>query len=162
MTFELVTKVQFLQKRILKMSTDIIDKERKLKDTEKLYMNLRDVLSKQPNLQITKNLSKVRDIVRTRGEKIKCLIAELNMYESQVDGYKEDMATMVNETSELKKMFYAQKKKLQKINVTTLKSTCKTSLPDILVSTKKFYGGGFKITTPTSKICCIVDPSTRK
>ncbi|KYN41574.1 hypothetical protein ALC56_04039 [Trachymyrmex septentrionalis] len=71
-TFELVKKVQILQERILKMSTDIIHKERKLNDTEKLYMNLRNVLSKnQPNSQRETNLDKVQNILRKRGEKIK-------------------------------------------------------------------------------------------
>jgi len=59
------------------MSTNMINKERKLKDTEKLYMNLRDVLSKQPNLQITTNLNKVQNILRKRGEKIKVSINKL-------------------------------------------------------------------------------------
>jgi len=53
------------------MSTDIIHKERKLNDTEKLYMNLRDVLSKQPNSQRETSLDKVQNILRKRGEKIK-------------------------------------------------------------------------------------------
>lgn len=84
------------------------------------------------------------------------------MYESQVDEYKEDMITMTNEMCEFKKMYQAQKRKLQKIKETILKSTNKTIVPDILVSNKKFYGGGFKIMTPTSKICCIVDSSASR
>ncbi|XP_011063040.1 PREDICTED: coiled-coil domain-containing protein 147-like [Acromyrmex echinatior] len=159
-TFELVKKVQILQERILKMSTDIIQKERKLNDTEKLYMNLRDVLSKQPNLQKETSLNKVQNILRKRGEKIKCLTAELNMYESQVGGFKDDMTTMTNEMCELTKIFHAQKRKLQKIK--EMKSTYKTMLPDILVGTKKFYGGGFKIKTFSSKIHCTTDSSASK
>lgn len=67
----MVEKVQLLQKRILKMSTDIMDKERKLRDTEKLYMNLRDVISKQPDPQATANLSKVQHALRKREDKLK-------------------------------------------------------------------------------------------
>ncbi|KYM94520.1 hypothetical protein ALC62_14963 [Cyphomyrmex costatus] len=160
--FELVKKIQILQERILKMSTDIIHKERKLKDTEKLYMNLRDVLSKQPNMQIDTSLNKVQNILRKRAEKIKCLIMELNMYESQVSEFKDDIARMHNEMCELKKMFYTQKGKLQKFKAMTLKSTYKTILPDISVHTKKFYGGGFKIKTCTSKIQCTVNSSASK
>lgn len=80
------------------------------------------------------------------------------MYESQVGGYKEDMTTMASEMCELKKIHYGQKRKLQKIKETTLKSTYKTIFPDIL-SNKKFYGGGFKIATPTPKIYCILNTS---
>ncbi|XP_036140535.1 cilia- and flagella-associated protein 58 isoform X2 [Monomorium pharaonis] len=162
-TFELIKKVQILQKRILKMSTDMIDKERKLKGTEKLYMNLRDVLSKQPNLQIMTNLNTVQNMLRKRGEKIKCFIAELNMYELQVGEYKEDMATMTNEICKLKKMYQTQKRKLQKINDASLKSKYKTTVPDILIVNKRFYGGGFKITTPTpNNICCIVESAASR
>lgn len=49
----------------------MMDKERKLRDTEKLYMNLRDVLSKQPDPQAAANLSKVQNALRKRGEKLK-------------------------------------------------------------------------------------------
>ncbi|XP_011875433.1 PREDICTED: cilia- and flagella-associated protein 58-like [Vollenhovia emeryi] len=160
--FELIKKVQILQKRILQLSFDMLDKDRKLKDTEKLYMNLREVLSKQSNSQLTTNLNMVQNFLRKRGEKIKCLIAELNMYESQVGGYKEDAVSMANEMYELKNMFYTQKRKLQKIKETTLKSTYPTNFPDILISNKKFYGGGFKIAKPTPKICCIVDTSSNR
>lgn len=83
------------------------------------------------------------------------------MYESQVSGYKEDMETMTNEMCELRKMYHTQKRKFQKIKETSLKSQYKTIFPDILISNKKFYGGGFKIMTPTSKIC-IVDTSTNR
>lgn len=82
------------------------------------------------------------------------------MYESQVGGYKEDMETMANEMYELKKIYHTQKRKLQKTKETTLKSPYKTMFPDILIS-KKLYGGGFKIATPTSKIC-IVDTSASR
>lgn len=56
------------------MSSDMIDKERNLKDTEKLYMNLRDVLSRQSNLQITTNVEYIENVLRKRGEKIKVSI----------------------------------------------------------------------------------------
>jgi len=55
----------------------MINNEKKLKDTEKLYMSLRNVLSKQPNLQITTNLNKVQNILHKRREKIKVSINEL-------------------------------------------------------------------------------------
>ncbi|KYN18447.1 hypothetical protein ALC57_09241 [Trachymyrmex cornetzi] len=53
------------------MSADIIHKERKLDDTEKLSTNLRDVLLKQPNSQRETSLDKVQNILRKRGEKNK-------------------------------------------------------------------------------------------
>lgn len=53
------------------MSADMIDKEKKIKDTEKLYTNIRDVLSKQPDPQAAAGLSKVQNALRKRGEQLK-------------------------------------------------------------------------------------------
>ncbi|KMQ95066.1 putative coiled-coil domain-containing protein 147 [Lasius niger] len=161
-TFDMVKKVQILQERILKMSTDMMDKERKLRDTEKLYMNLRDVLSRQPDPQAAAGLNKVQNILRKRGEKLKCLVAELNVYEVQLGEYKGDMERMGNEMCELKKKYYAQKRKLEKMKETSPKSTYEPILPSVLVSSKKFCGGGFKMTTPTPRSCYVLDSSASR
>jgi len=70
-TFDLIKKVHLLQKRILKMSDEIIEKEKKVKDTERLYTNLRAVLSRQPDPQAAVNLDKAQDALRKRGIKLK-------------------------------------------------------------------------------------------
>lgn len=49
----------------------MISKEKKIKDTEKLYMNLRDVLSKQRDPQAMASLDKVQNALRERGDKLK-------------------------------------------------------------------------------------------
>ncbi|XP_014470458.1 PREDICTED: cilia- and flagella-associated protein 58-like [Dinoponera quadriceps] len=153
-TFELVKKVQILQKRILKMSDNIIDKEKKIKDVEKLYMNLRGVLSKQRDPQAVASVDEVRSALRKRGEKLKCLVAELNMYETQVGEYKGDMTKMANEMCELKKKYHAQKRKFQKMKERDdAKSSYEPILPGVLVSSVKFCGGGFNMTTSTRRNC---------
>lgn len=53
------------------MSDNMIDKEKKIKDTEKLYMNLRDVLSKQPDPQVVANLNNIQNALRKKEEKLK-------------------------------------------------------------------------------------------
>lgn len=82
------------------------------------------------------------------------------MYEAQVGEYKGDMARMGNEMCELKRKYYTQKRKLQKMKETTPKSTHESILPGILpLSNKKFCGGGFRMMTPMSKTYCIFDSS---
>lgn len=53
------------------MAEDAIDKEKKIKDIEKLYMNLREILSKQPGPQVTIALIKTQKALRERGQKMK-------------------------------------------------------------------------------------------
>lgn len=90
----MIKKVQILQNRILKMSSDMMDKERKLRDTEKLYTNLRDVLSKQPDPQAAANLNKVQNALRKRGEKLKVRNRIYIIYEKKCL-FKEDIVCTV-------------------------------------------------------------------
>lgn len=61
------------------MSDDIIDKEKKIKDTEKLYANLRDVLSKQQDPRAMASLDEVRSALRKREEKLKVRYRKLTV-----------------------------------------------------------------------------------
>lgn len=53
------------------MADDIIEKEKKVKDTEKLYTNLREVLSQHPGPQVAVSLNKTQRALRERGEEMK-------------------------------------------------------------------------------------------
>lgn len=69
--FEMLKKVQILQKRIIKMSSQLIVKEKTIEYTEKLYTNVREILGKQPGSEMTEMLSKTRKALIDRSNKIK-------------------------------------------------------------------------------------------
>lgn len=56
------------------MSSELIDKEKKIKDTEKLYMNLREIIAKQPGPEVLVRLSRTRRALTDRGKKMKVTI----------------------------------------------------------------------------------------
>ncbi|XP_076303006.1 cilia- and flagella-associated protein 58-like [Lasioglossum baleicum] len=160
-TYELLKKIQILQKRVIKMATDLVEKEKKVKDTEKLYMNLREILSNHPGPQVTISLNKTQKALRERGQKVKCLLAELSMYEVQMGEYRIGMDRMSIEMTELRKKFYTQKKKLESSKNTKPKSLSETILPAVEQTRKKFCGGGFNMVTPTPRNCFMVDSACR-
>lgn len=53
------------------MSAELIAKEKKIRETEKLYMNLREIVAKQPGPEVLLHLSKTRRALRDRGKKMK-------------------------------------------------------------------------------------------
>lgn len=55
------------------MSALIIDKEKRVQDTEKLYINLREIMARQPGPQMTIALNKTRKALRDRGNKMKVI-----------------------------------------------------------------------------------------
>ncbi|PBC28999.1 Coiled-coil domain-containing protein [Apis cerana cerana] len=157
-TYDLVKKIQILQKRVLKMAEDAIDKEKKIKDTEKLYMNLREILSKQPGPQVTVALSKTQKALRERGQKMKCLLAELSMCEVQMGEYKIGMERMTIEMSNLKKKYFAEKKK--RYEAKDLKIKSEPIFP--CVDQKKCLGGGFNMVAgPTPRAYFVIDSACR-
>ncbi|XP_076227482.1 cilia- and flagella-associated protein 58 [Nomia melanderi] len=160
-TYELVRKVQILQKRVLKMASELIDKEKKIRDTEKLYMNLREILSKHPGPHVMIALNKTQKALRERGQKTKCLLAEVSMYELQIGEYRLGMDRMNTELAELKKKYYAQKRLLQKTRESRSKSFAGPSLPAIGHGAKRFCGGGYKMAAPTPRNCFTADDACR-
>ncbi|XP_063978524.1 cilia- and flagella-associated protein 58-like [Diachasmimorpha longicaudata] len=153
-TMELLKKVQILQKRILKLSSELIERDEKIKETEKLYMDLREMLSKQPGPELIGNFDKTQKALRQRGKKMKCVVAELNMWETRANEYKYELESAMKELRDLKIKYYTLKRKEEKSRDSIVpKDTCDSSLPTLSPSNKKFCGGGFTMTVSPTRNC---------
>lgn len=53
------------------MTTEAIERERELKETQNLYMNLRQVLARQPSPDIQQELIQTKKALKIRGDKMK-------------------------------------------------------------------------------------------
>lgn len=80
-TYELIQKIQILQKRLLSSSEEAIKRESQLKETERLYMNLRQLLARQPGPETFEKLKKTQHALRERGMKMKVLL-DLSLFNS--------------------------------------------------------------------------------
>ncbi|KAF2901963.1 hypothetical protein ILUMI_04223 [Ignelater luminosus] len=149
---ELLKKVQILQKRLLQKSSEAIERERQLKETEKLYVNLRQVLARQPSPDVQNELVKTQRALTLRGNKMKCLVSELNMTEQQALEYKEDLDKVREELKQLKKKYLNEKKTQQK-RLEALKAAESRETNQSLAQNSsqiKFTGGGFKMSITSS------------
>ncbi|ERL90076.1 hypothetical protein D910_07431, partial [Dendroctonus ponderosae] len=68
---ELLQKIKLLQKRLLRQASEAVERERQLKEAERLYLNLRQVLAKQPGPGIQDELVKTQRALKQRGDKLK-------------------------------------------------------------------------------------------
>ncbi|XP_068081247.1 cilia- and flagella-associated protein 58 [Anabrus simplex] len=107
-TFELIQKIQLLQKRLVTQSTLASERENQLREAERLYMNLRQLMERQPGPAVAMQLHRTQLELRDRGRKMRCLISELNMYETKVTEYKFDLERVNHELQEMKKKYYTQ------------------------------------------------------
>ncbi|NWR32723.1 CFA58 protein, partial [Tachuris rubrigastra] len=112
-TYELIQKVQRLQKRLISKTSEVIEKEFLLQEKEKLYVELRQVLARQPGPEATEQLQHYRHSLREKNKQLKVLSSELNMYEAQSKEYKREIERLNNELNNVKKKYLAQKRKEQ-------------------------------------------------
>ncbi|NXY13188.1 CFA58 protein, partial [Atrichornis clamosus] len=112
-TYELILKVQRLQKRLISKTGEVIEKEFLLQEKEKLYVELRHVLARQPGPEATEQLQQYRHILREKTKQLKVLSSELNMCETQGKEYKHEIERLNNELVEVKKKYLAEKRKEQ-------------------------------------------------
>ncbi|NXC00181.1 CFA58 protein, partial [Orthonyx spaldingii] len=112
-SYELILKVQRLQRRLISKTGEVIEKEFLLQQKEKLYVELRHVLARQPGPEATEQLQQYRNILREKTKQIKALSSELTMCETQSKEYKHEIEKLNDELLELKKKYLAQKRKEQ-------------------------------------------------
>ncbi|NWV61564.1 CFA58 protein, partial [Malurus elegans] len=112
-TYELILKVHRLQKRLITKTGEVIEKEFLLQEKEKLYVELRQVLARQPGPEAAEQLQQYRNVIREKTKHIKALSSELNMCETQNKEYKKQIERLNNELLEVKKKYLAQKRKEQ-------------------------------------------------
>ncbi|NWU39476.1 CFA58 protein, partial [Hylia prasina] len=152
-TFELILKVQRLQKRLISKTGEVIEKEFLLQEKEKLYVELRHVLARQPGPEAAEQLQQFRNVLREKTKQIKVLSSELSMCETQSKEYKHEIERLNNELLEVKKKYLSQKRKEQQKKEKERSSIdMGTKLPPLKTAVPHINMGGFPLSKPISKI----------
>ncbi|XP_057669299.1 cilia- and flagella-associated protein 58-like [Diorhabda carinulata] len=142
---DLLQKIQILQKRLLQQGSVAIERERQLKQVERLYLNLRKVVARQPGPAIQEELSKTQRALKFRGNKLKCMVSELNMADLKVNEYKSDLQRVSEELADLKKKYLAEKKANRTLRMAheSRRELNHSRIGD--TGEVKFTGGGFRM-----------------
>lgn len=112
-TYELITKIQTLQKRLITKTEEVVEKELIIAQKEKLYKEVKDMLSRQPGPEMAEELRVVKEAVKIKMRECKSLASELNMYHSQVNEYKYEIERLNRDLQDIKKKYYEQKKRIR-------------------------------------------------
>ena len=87
-TFELIQKIQSLQKRLISKTEEVSEKDVLIQEKEKLYIELKNILAKQSGPEVTEKLIVYQQNLKERSKQLKEMVAELKNYQSQVHAYK--------------------------------------------------------------------------
>ncbi|KAJ3398390.1 hypothetical protein HDU80_008980 [Chytriomyces hyalinus] len=112
--FELITKMQALQKRLIQKTEEVVEKETQLNHKDKLYQEVKGLLQRQPGPEVMEELQVLKANVKSKVRECKSLASELNMYHSQVNEFKYEIQRQSHDFQDLKKKYYELKKKDRK------------------------------------------------
>merc|ERR1711861_101410 len=112
-TYEMIQKIQTLQKRLIAKTEEVVEKDLLIQEKEKLYVELKNILARQPGPEVAEQLSIYQQNLREKTKQMKAMAAELNMYQAQVNEYKFEIERLTRELQDVKKKYFEQKRRDQ-------------------------------------------------
>jgi len=144
--YEMILKIQALQKRLIDKTEEVVEKELAIQEKEKLYVELKQILARQPGPEVAEQLSMYQHALREKTKQMKRLASELNMFESQSTEYKYEIERLATELQDTKKNWFQMKKKDQ---TRQEKERIKHNTQNMIQSQRqdgpRFTGGGFNL-----------------
>eukprot|EP00708_Paratrimastix_pyriformis_P002113 GAFH01000852.1.p1 GENE.GAFH01000852.1~~GAFH01000852.1.p1 ORF type:complete len:847 (-),score=445.13 GAFH01000852.1:38-2329(-) len=142
-TFELLMKIQTLQKRLISKTEEVVEKDLQLEEKEKLYNQLKDILKRQPGPQVAEQVTVAHHQLQDQARQMKAMAAELNMAHAQVSEYQEEIHKITEELQEVKKRYFEVKKREQVAREQAREAA--QIPPPVIPQGPRFTGGGFSL-----------------
>lgn len=141
-TYEMIQKIQTLQKRLIAKTEEVVEKDLLIQEKEKLYMELKAILARQPGPEVAEQVSVYQQNLREKTRQMKAMASELNMYQAQTAEYRYEIERLTRDMQDLKRKYYEAKRREQ------LERERGYEAPEVKVaphaSTQaRFTGGGF-------------------
>jgi len=81
-TYELIQKIQALQKRLIAKTEEVVQKELLIQEKEKLYTELKHILARQPGPEVAEQLAIYQQTLKQKTKQLKVLVAVIFYYYS--------------------------------------------------------------------------------
>ena len=165
-TYEMIQKIQTLQKRLISKTEEVVEKDLLIQEKEKLYVELKNILARQPGPEVAEQLSVYQHNLKEKTRQMKAMASELNMHQAQVNEYKFEIERLTRELQDVKRKYYEQKRRDQLVREKMKRSAememsmegavsgSNNNGPDsraamqqanALASVSRFTGGGFNL-----------------
>lgn len=118
-TFEMMQKVKTLQKRLISKTEEAVEKDLALQEKEKLYLEMRNLLSKQPGPEVVEEVGKQQNNLKEKTKQMKAMAAELNMYHAQLNDYKDEIERVTKDLQDTKRRYFEQRHREQLLKDTS-------------------------------------------
>jgi chromosome segregation ATPase len=159
--FELIQKIDLLQKRLIKKTESVMQKDAIIHQKTQEYKHLQEQLNRQPGSEVAEKLIVKENEVKEKGRQMKAMAGELNMHQSQILEYRKEIERLQNDLQEMKMKFYEMKKKeaffkereiklMTEAGLLNLENACReeagtNQLPRHQTAEVQYVGGGFRL-----------------
>jgi chromosome segregation ATPase len=152
-TYEMIQKIQTLQKRLIAKTEEAVEKDLKIQEQEKLSAELKNILARQPGPEVAEQLAVYQQNLKEKTRQMKAMASELNMYQAQVTEYKYEIERLSRELADVKRKFFEQKRREQLQREAAAAATSKAASRDPALAqaaaaqqaSARFTGGGFNL-----------------
>lgn len=151
-TYEMIQKIQTLQKRLIHKTEQVVEKDLVIKEKDKIYDELKGILARQPGPEVAEQLNAYQHNLKEKTKQMKVLAAELNMSQAQVNEYKYEIEKLNCDLQDLKRRYYDSKKLVETLKLDLSQMTGQatgtvqraiTQATSAANSQARYTGGGF-------------------
>lgn len=89
--FEMLRKLQQLQRKLIQKYDETTTKDLLILEKEKLYVELKSILARQPGAEVAEQLVVYRETLKGKQNQMRQMEDELQLYKMQVDEYRRDL-----------------------------------------------------------------------
>merc|ERR1712070_812238 len=107
-TFEMIQRVKKLQKDLIGKTEEVVDKEAQIQDKEKLYVQLKHIIARQPGPEVAEQLAWYSQNLKEMTNHMKQMAGELSEYHSQVKDLRDEIDRYNKDFTNVKQAYFQQ------------------------------------------------------
>jgi chromosome segregation ATPase len=109
--YDKILQIQSLQKQLIVMSDKIIQNDLLIQEKEKIYVELKNVISRQPGPEIEEQILLYQQTLKDKQKQLLSMNSELEMYIEQVKRFKDEIGDYDNHLLKINKNWVKQTQK---------------------------------------------------
>ncbi|VDM16853.1 unnamed protein product, partial [Hydatigera taeniaeformis] len=127
-SFEMIKKIHSLQKRLIGKTEEVLEKEIQIQKKECLYVELKQVLARQPGPEIAEQLVIYEKSLREKMAAMKVITAQMEKHDASIKDYTLQIEKLDNELLDAKKAYF-EKRRFKEAS----KAWTKVEAPEVIV-----------------------------
>merc|ERR1712137_1513489 len=112
-TFEMIQRVKKLQKDLIGKTEEVIEKEAQIQEKEKLYVQLKHIIARQPGPEVAEQLSWYSRNLKEKTAHMKQMAAELEMYHNQVQDLRDETERHNKDYATVKQAYFQKLRQMR-------------------------------------------------